>query len=93
LTTYHDEFANYRKTLNAVIRNIEAIGETTKNISDKIKAENKDLPWKRMACMIDKLIRGYFGIDTKPSIKRSKKTYPAETSNPKKSWNEKNNKA
>ncbi|GIU71459.1 MAG: DUF86 domain-containing protein [Candidatus Nitrosocaldaceae archaeon] len=51
------------KTKYAVIRSLEIIGEAVKNIPDDIKDEHKDIPWKRIAGMRDKLIHAYFGID------------------------------
>ncbi len=72
----YEEFAKDRKTLNAVIRSIEIIGEATKNIPDNLKAQNSDLPWKRMAGMRDKLIHGYFGVDTKTLYKAAKEDIP-----------------
>lgn len=41
----YEEFVKDKKTLMAVIRSIEIIGEATKNIPDKIKLEHADLPW------------------------------------------------
>ena len=58
-----DEFVNDKKTFNAVIRSIEIIGEATKNIPDDITKKYKNIPWKKMAGMRDKMIHGYFGID------------------------------
>lgn len=72
----YTEFVNDRKTLNAVIRSIEVIGEATKNIPDRIKADYKDLPWKLMSGMRDKLIHGYFGVDTKTLYKAAKDDIP-----------------
>ncbi|KAF5035498.1 hypothetical protein DSECCO2_584950 [anaerobic digester metagenome] len=48
---------------DAVIRNIEIIGEATKKISSDFKVQYKDVPWKEMAGMRDKLIHDYFGVD------------------------------
>lgn len=72
----YEEFVEDRKTLNAVIWSIGVIGEATKNIPDKIKTEHKDIPWKRMAGMRDKLIHGYFGVDTKTLYKTAKEDIP-----------------
>jgi uncharacterized protein with HEPN domain len=49
--------------LNAVVRSIEIIGEASKNIPETLKANCKELPWKQMAGMRDKLIHAYFGVD------------------------------
>ncbi len=65
----YDEFIKDRKTLNAVIRSVEVIGEASKNLPDQIKEEHKDIPWKRMTGIRDKLVHGYFGVDTKTLYK------------------------
>ena len=57
------ELKRDKKTLNAVIRSLEIIGEATKNIPKEIKLKHKEIPWKEMAGMRDVLIHAYFGID------------------------------
>ncbi len=46
-----------------MIRNIEIIGEATKNISDSIRQKAPDIPWRSIARMRDKLIHHYFGVN------------------------------
>jgi uncharacterized protein with HEPN domain len=58
-----EQFRKDRKTLNAVVRSIEIIGEASKNIPDTLKAKHKELPWKQMTGMRNKLIHAYFGVD------------------------------
>ncbi len=58
-----EEFTQDRKTINAVIRSLEVLGEATKNISQELRDKSPDIPWKYMAGMRDKLIHGYFGVD------------------------------
>ena len=72
----YDEFVKDRKTVSAVIRSIEVIGEATKNLPNQIKEKDKDLPWNRMAGMRDKLIHGYFGVDTKTLYKAAREDIP-----------------
>ncbi len=48
---------------DAVIRNIEVIGEAAKKVSDIFKEQNSQVPWREMAGMRDKLIHDYFGVD------------------------------
>jgi uncharacterized protein with HEPN domain len=60
--TYSD-FSNDDKTQDAVIRNIEIIGEAVKSISNNIKSVNPQVPWKMIAGTRDHLIHGYFGIN------------------------------
>ena len=58
-----ESFAEDRKTVNAVIRSIEVIGEATKNLPKSIRDKNPSIPWKKMAGMRDKMIHEYFGVD------------------------------
>jgi len=57
-----DKFTQDIKTIDAVIRNFEIIGEATKHITDEVRKEYPDVPWKVMAGMRDKLIHEYFGV-------------------------------
>lgn len=58
-----EEFKKDRKTINAVVRSVEVIGEASKKIPVSITANYPEVPWKKMAGMRDKLIHEYFGID------------------------------
>ena len=51
------------KTIDAVIRNLEIIGEAAKNISDDIRASHPEVEWKKIAGLRDILVHEYFGID------------------------------
>lgn len=59
----YSDFGADKKTINAVIRSLEVIGEATKKLPPSFRDKYSDLPWKQMAGMRDKLIHGYFGID------------------------------
>ena len=48
---------------DAVIRNLEVIGEATKQLSQSTREEHPDIPWKNIAGMRDLLIHRYFGVD------------------------------
>ena len=56
-------FINKRLIQSAVIRELEIIGEATKNLPDDIRKLSKDIPWKKLTGMRDKLIHEYFGVD------------------------------
>ena len=58
-----DKFVKDRKTVNAVIRSIEVMGEAAKNIPEPFRKKHPKIPWKKMAGMRDKLIHEYFGVD------------------------------
>lgn len=50
-------------TQDAVIRNIEIIGEATKKISKQFSQSHPEIPWQDMAGMRDKLIHDYLDVD------------------------------
>ena len=54
---------NDRKTIDAVIRNLEIIGEATNHIPEDIQSQNRDIPWHQMKGMRNILIHEYFGVD------------------------------
>lgn len=56
-------FMNDKKTQDAVIRNIEIMGEATKALSNNLKHGSPHIPWKNIAGMRDKLIHDYFGVN------------------------------
>jgi len=61
----YDTFIKKRLIQSAVIRELEIIGEATKNLSNDIINHSKEIPWKKLAGMRDKLIHGYFTVDLK----------------------------
>ncbi|NCO51247.1 MAG: DUF86 domain-containing protein [Deltaproteobacteria bacterium] len=52
------------KTLYAVIRTLEIIGEATKKIPNDLRNKAPGIPWKLLAGMRDKLIHDYFGVSS-----------------------------
>ncbi len=73
---YFEDFKQDRKTVYAVTRAIEIMGEATKNIPDTTRNEYPQVPWKRIAGMRDKLIHGYFGVDMVTLWKAAKQDAP-----------------
>ena len=47
----------------AVLRALEIIGEAVKNLSGVLKSKHREVPWKDIAGMRDKLIHEYFGVN------------------------------
>jgi len=62
-TLTYQRFLRDKKTQDAVVRNLEIIGEAAKNISDALKEKYPQVPWKELAGVRDKLIHHYFGVN------------------------------
>ena len=72
----YEEFVCDDKTVSACIREIEVIGEATKQIPKEITERFDDLPWSLMAKMRDKLIHWYFDVDEEIVWKVAKEKLP-----------------
>lgn len=59
----YKEFKNNELIVDAVIRNIEIIGEASKNIPDDIRGKYPDIPWRRMIGLRNITAHEYFGVD------------------------------
>lgn len=59
----YSKFLKNIKTQDAVVRNLEIIGEAAKNLSDNVKKDCPNIPWKKLAGIRDRLIHKYFGVN------------------------------
>ncbi|MCB0155366.1 MAG: DUF86 domain-containing protein [Anaerolineae bacterium] len=59
----YDAFLADTKTQDAVVRNLEIIGEAVKNVSEELRWNYPAVPWKELAGLRDKLIHHYFGVN------------------------------
>ena len=59
----YEQFMEDIKTQDAVVRNLEIIGEATKNLSVNLRKSHPKVPWKDLTGMRDKMIHHYFGIN------------------------------
>jgi uncharacterized protein with HEPN domain len=57
-----EQFAQDTKTVDAVIRNLEIIGEAAKHIPKRVKEKHPVIDWKAMAGMRNILAHEYFGV-------------------------------
>lgn len=58
-----EEFSHDPKTIDAVIRNLEVIGEAAKKIPDEVKKSAPEIEWKKVCGIRDILIHEYFAVD------------------------------
>ncbi|MGC8831783.1 MAG: DUF86 domain-containing protein [Thermoproteota archaeon] len=61
----YEQFIKDDKTVFAVVRALEIIGEAVKKIPEETRMKYPDIPWKGMAGMRDKVIHEYFGVNLK----------------------------
>jgi len=72
-----EDFTMDKKTINAVIRSIEVMGEATKRIPKSIRGKYPSIPWKKMTGMRDKMIHEYSGVDVGILWKTVKEDIPS----------------
>ena len=58
-----ETFLHDLKTSDAVIRNLEILGEAARHIPDDVVSRHPDVPWKKARDMRNVLIHAYFGVD------------------------------
>lgn len=59
----YEEFISDTMRFDAVVRNIEIIGEAAKHLDEQTKTLHKNIPWREIIGMRNILIHAYFGID------------------------------
>ena len=56
-------FASDTRTVDAVVRNLEIIGEAATRIPEEFKAGHPDVPWRRVVGLRNRIVHEYFGVD------------------------------
>jgi uncharacterized protein with HEPN domain len=51
------------KTIDAVVRNLEIIGEAARHVPDDFAAVHPEVPWQRIAGLRNRIVHDYFGLD------------------------------
>jgi uncharacterized protein with HEPN domain len=70
------EFERDEKTIYAVSKALEIIGEAVKNIPESLRNNYPEIPWKAVAGMRDKLVHEYWGTDVTVLWKTTQKSLP-----------------
>jgi len=58
-----EDFINDSKTIDAVIRNFEVIGEAANRLPEEFKAKFSQIDWQRIRGFRNRIVHDYFGID------------------------------
>jgi len=58
-----EEFSANPLIIDAVVRNIEIIGEASKNIPGEIQKKFVDIPWQKLKGIRNRIVHEYFQID------------------------------
>ena len=56
-------FSRDRKTRDAVLFNLQVVGEAIKKVPEEVRSRHPDVEWKKIAGLRDILVHEYFGID------------------------------
>jgi uncharacterized protein with HEPN domain len=58
-----DDFIKDNKTIDAVVRNFEIIGESANRVPEEFKLTHPEIEWRRMTGFRNRIVHEYFGID------------------------------
>jgi uncharacterized protein with HEPN domain len=58
-----EHFKKDYKTIDAVVRNFEIIGEASKKLDESIKKKYTTIPWEEMYYFRNRISHEYFGVD------------------------------
>jgi uncharacterized protein with HEPN domain len=58
-----DEFTKDSKTVDAVIRNFEIIGEAASRLTEDYKVQHPEIDWHRLRGFRNRIVHDYMGID------------------------------
>jgi uncharacterized protein with HEPN domain len=59
------DFEQDDKTIDAVLRNLEIIGEAARHISRELQADHPEIPWAEMQAMRNIVVHEYHGVNLK----------------------------
>lgn len=72
----YEKFEGNKMVFDAVLRNLEVIGEAAKNVPADVRKKHSDIPWKRIVGLRNVTIHEYFGVDSSIIWEIIKKNLP-----------------
>lgn len=72
-----NDLNNDWKTIDAVVRNLEIVGEAARNMPEEVIDKYSDVPWGNMISMRNKILHEYFGVDLDILWKTIKEDLPS----------------
>lgn len=73
----YEQFTSNKMIIDAVVRELEIIGEASNNLSQQFQQDHTKIQWRRMKNMRNFLIHEYFGVNTKVVWDTCKNDLPA----------------
>lgn len=73
----HDRFLSERQWQDAIIRQLEILGEATKRLSLELRDQHPEIPWRRIAGLRDILAHNYMGVDLEAVWQAASRSVPA----------------
>ena len=58
-----EAFMKDSRTIDAVVRNLEIIGEAASRIPEEFRTRYPDIPWRRIVGLRNRIVHEYFGVD------------------------------
>lgn len=58
-----DSFFADEKTIDAVVRNLEVVGEAARTLPADFKRSHPAIPWAKMTGLRNRIVHDYFGLD------------------------------
>lgn len=58
-----EQFVSNEKTFDAIVRNLEIIGEAAKHVPSEIRRRYPEVEWAKIAGLRDMVVHEYFGLD------------------------------